>query len=361
MNRIPHGFIAPSAAFSVSPRLMQHWMDLNRIPHPGDLVYGRVLHVGEHNSLENRHGRIHMIADGSRAVFVFGARYAPDAFEGRVPERRVREADLLARSGIVGLVRTKNSLVKDPTTIEILGHVVDREGSPLNTRDHPLAIPRRPLRRDRQRAKMILNVGTAMNSGKTTSAIACCRALAGMGYAVRASKVTGTASLKDILHMQDAGAESVSDFTSLGFPSTYLLEEHELFGLFENLDAKYANNPAKFWVVELSDGILQRETAMLLQNVWLRSRIHRLVFSAADVFGALGGIQVLRDRFGLVPDAISGRCSSSPLLIRELRDQSDIPVFDNVRLDLRQLGEILLPGKAAERWPRELPDRAIAV
>ena len=353
MNRIPYGFIAPSAAFSVKPSLMQHYCpDLERMPQAGDLVYGRVLHVGKHNSLENRHGRIHMIADRSRAVFVFGARYAPDAFEGHVPERRVREADLLARSGIVGVMRTKNNLVNDPTRIEILGQVTDRDGRPLNTRDHPVAMPRTPLRRDRQRAKMILNVGTAMNSGKTTSAIACCRALAGMGHAVRASKVTGTASLKDILHMQDAGAENVSDFTCLGFPSTYLLEEHELVGIFENLDAKYANNPAKFWVVELSDGILQRETAMLLRNAWLRSRIHRLVFSAADVFGALGGIQVLREQFGLVPDAISGRCSSSPLLVRELRSQCGIPVFDNIRLDLRQLADILLPDKAAHRRRR---------
>ena len=342
MNRIPPGFIAPSAAFVINPRLMRHWLDLERVPRMGDLVYGRVLNIGEHDRLENRHGRIHMIADRSRAVFVYGTRYAPDAFEGRLPEQRTREADLLSRSGIVGAVQTRNSLVKDPTRVEIFGHVVDREGTPLNTRDHPVAVPRNPLRRDRSRARMILNIGTAMNSGKTTSAIACCWALSSMGHAARASKATGTASLKDILHMQDAGAEAVSDFTSLGFPSTYLLEEDDLVGIFESLDAKYANNPARYWVVELSDGILQRETAMLLQNPWLRSRIHRLIFSAADVFGALGGLHVLRDRFGLAPDAISGRCSSSPLLVRELREQTDVPVFSNTRPDLRQLGGILL-------------------
>ncbi len=342
MNRILQGVIAPSAALAVNPRLMRHWADLDRAPQVGDVVYGRVLHIGEHDSLENRHGRVHMIAPGSRAVFVYGARYAPDVFEGRVPEHRLREVDLLAKSGLIGVVHSKNHLVKDPSRIEILGHVVDGNGAPLNTRDHPVAMPKRPLRRVRRRARMVLNVGTAMNSGKTTSAITCCAALTGLGHAVRASKVTGTASLKDIFHMQDAGAEIVSDFTSLGFPSTYLLGEEELFGIFENLDAKYGNDPAKFWVVELSDGILQRETAMLLQNAWLRSRIHRLVFSAADVFGALGGIHVLRDRFGLVPDAISGRCSSSPLSVRELAEQTDIPVFDNMRRDLRRLAEILL-------------------
>ena len=67
-----------------------------------------------------------------------------------------------------------------------------------------------------------------MNSGKSTSATACCWALTNLGYDVRASKVTGTASLKDILHMQDAGASIVNDFTHFGFPSTYLLEEKEV-------------------------------------------------------------------------------------------------------------------------------------
>jgi hypothetical protein len=63
-----------------------------------------------------------------------------------------------------------------------------------------------------------------------------------MGYDVSASKVTGTASLKDILHMQDAGASIVNDFTHFGYPSTYLLEEKEVVKIFNDLDLKYANN-----------------------------------------------------------------------------------------------------------------------
>jgi hypothetical protein len=163
-----------------------------------------------------------------------------------------------------------------------------------------------------------------------------------MGHAVRASKVTGTASLKDILHMQDAGAERVSDFSHLGFPSTYLLEEDELLGIFHDLDGKFANNPSKYWVVEFADGILQRETAMLLRDPRVRSRIHRLVFSASDAFGAIGGLRILREEFDLEPDAISGRCSSSPLMIRELREWTKVPVFDNRTRDLRALSEILI-------------------
>ena len=142
--------------------------------------------------------------------------------------------------------------------------------------------------------------------------------------------------------MQDAGAETVSDFSHFGFPSTYMLDEPTLTGIFENLDARYAASPNKFWVVEFADGILQRETAMLLRDPRVRSRIHRLVFSASDAFGAIGGLRILREEFDLEPDAISGRCSSSPLMIQELREWTKVPVFDNRTRDLRALSEILI-------------------
>jgi len=342
MKKIRPGFILPSAAYTIQLRQVKHYAKLDKPPEIGDVLFGRVSYIGEHSSLENKEGRIHMINDGTRAVFVYGNRYAPDAFEGFVPPENVPEVDMLARSGMVGIMREKNTATKDPTKIEILGYVLDADGQPLNTRNFPIAMPKTPLKREKKRARMILHIGTSMNAGKSTSAIACCWALSALGYAVRASKITGTASLKDILHMQDAGAEYVSDFTHLGYPSTYMLEEEAVVGIFENLDAKFAANSQKFWVVELADGVFQRETALLLKNEYVRSRIHRLVFSASDAFGAIGGLRVLKEEFGLVPDAISGRCTSSPLMIRELRQRTNINVYNNVLRDLKQLGEILL-------------------
>ena len=342
MKKIRAGYILPSAAFTIQPRQVKFFDAIDRAPEPGDLVYGRISYVSQHSSLENKHGRIHEINDGTRAVFVYGNRYAPDAFEGFVPDRPLAEADLLARSGMIGVMRTKNAAVKDPSKVDVLGYVVDEAGKVVNTREHPIAKPKRPLDEARRRSPMILHVGTSMNSGKSTSASACCWALSAMGHGVRGSKVTGTSCLKDILHMQDAGAERVSDFSYLGYPSTYMLDFDSLSGIFRDLDAKFANNPKKYWVVEIADGILQRETAALLREDYVRSRIHRLVFSAADAFGAIGGVRLLEEEFGLVADAISGRCSSSPLMIRELGDRTSIPVFDNIVRDLRTLSSILL-------------------
>jgi hypothetical protein len=342
MKPIRPGYILPSAALTVPPRAIRGYEPRDAPPAVGDLVYGRIHLLGQHGSLENKHGRIHEIHDGTRAVFVWGNRYAPDMFEALVPDRATDEADLIARSGIIAQMRVKNAEMKDPTRVKLLGSVLDGNGEVLNTLRFPLAKPRNPIDRTKRRSPMILHVGTSMNSGKSTSATACCWALSAMGHAVRASKVTGTASLKDVLHMQDAGAERVSDFSNLGFPSTYMLETEQLMEIFQNLDAKFANNPKKFWVVEFADGILQRETAALLRDEYVRSRIHRLIFSAGDALGAIGGVRVLEEEFGLRPDAISGRCSSSPLTVREMQEHTRVPVYNNVIRDLRQLSEILL-------------------
>jgi hypothetical protein len=342
MKSIRPGYILPSAAVTISPRLIRGYETRDKRPEVGDLVYGRVVYLGQHGSLENKSGRIHVINDGTCAVFVYGNRYAPDAFEALIPDRSEPEVDLIARSGMVAKMTVKNAAMKDPTRVKVLGYVVDRRGAVINTRAYPTVKPLGELDVRRRRSPMILNVGTSMNSGKSTSAAACCWALSAMGHTVRAAKVTGTSSLKDILHMQDAGAERVSDFSYLGFPSTYMLDFDALLGIFKDLDAKFANNPKKYWVVEIADGILQRETAALLRHEYVRSRIHRLIFSAGDAFGAIGGVRVMEEEFGLRPDAISGRCSASPLIVRELQERTKVPVFDNVVRDLKQLSEILI-------------------
>ena len=181
-----------------------------------------------------------------------------------------------------------------------------------------------------------------MNSGKSMTAAACCWALSTIGYNVRASKVTGTASLKDILHMNDAGASVYNDFTHFGYPSTYMLERDDVLRIFRDIDLKFANNPKNFWVVELADGILQRETAMLLASPQVQDRLHRLVFCAGDALGCIGGLQVLREQFDLVPDAISGIVASAPLARAELSRFASIPMFDNLERSLESISEVLI-------------------
>lgn len=340
LTKIEQGFIRPSAAFSVKRSDIKYYRRAIKKPDVGDVVYGEICRMGEHSTLENASGRVHMIQDGTRAVFVFGNRYAPDYYEGIIPGKYQKEVDLIARSGLLGIVQTKNTVRKDPTRVKILGYVCDHSGRILNTRMFPLVKPRR-LTKSWPRARMILVCGTAMNSGKSMSAVACCWALSSAGHKVRASKVTGTASLRDILHMNDGGASPYSDFTYLGYPSTYMLKKDEVLDIFNKLDLKYANNPTNYWVVEFADGINQRETAMLLSSPDVKSRIHKFIFCSNDAFGAVGGLAMLKEKYGLVPDMISGLCASSPLYVRELKEFTDIPVFNSMSFDQPYLVSML--------------------
>jgi hypothetical protein len=340
MNKIDRGFILPSAALTIKQSQIKHYEFKDKTPKVGDLVYGEIIRIGQHSSLENVSGRIHKIHDGTKAVFIFGNRYAPDYFEGFVPKEAVEYADLIARSGIVGIAETKNALIKDATKIKLMGYICDSSGKVLNTLDFPL-IKTKKISKKMPRAKMILVCGTSMNSGKSMAAAACCWALSSTEHKVRASKITGTASLKDILYMNDAGAHPYADFSYLGYPSTYMLEKEQLIGIFNQLDLKYANNPENFWVVELADGIIQRESSILLKTEEVRSRIHKLIFCANDAFGAIGGLGILKG-LDLEPHAISGICSSSPLHIRELGNFTNIPAFNSAESEVTVLAEILL-------------------
>jgi hypothetical protein len=93
--------------------------------------------------------------------------------------------------------------------------------------------------------------------------------------------------------------------------------------------------------VELADGVIQRETKMLLNSPEVRSRIYKLIFCASDAFGAIGGLSTLAG-FGLKPDVLSGVCSSSPLSVRELSAFTDIPVFSSAQPDTNGLAEVLI-------------------
>lgn len=340
MKKIKQNCIIPSAAFSVPKSRIKQYELRDKAPEVGDLIYGEVSLLGQHLELESTSARIHSIYDGTCAVFVFGNRYAPDYYEGFVPQCLGKTVDLLARSGLVGEVRCKNEMISDPTQVRVLGYVCDNEGKVVNTRDYVLIRPRQKSSTGK-RAKMILCVGSSMNSGKSFAAAACCYALSSKMKTVRAAKVTGTASLKDILLMEDCGAQHIADFSYLGFPSTYMLEHEVLMRIFSTIDLKYGNNPQNYLVIEFADGLLQRETAMLLHEPEVRKRIHKVVLCAQDAFGVYGGLQLMRERFDLVPSAISGICSSSPLAIREMREFTDLPILNSANRDFQTIYDII--------------------
>ncbi len=68
IRKISKGFILPSAAFTIRPSQVKFYKLSDKPPQPGDVVYGIVSRIGQHSSLENAFGRIHIIHDGTKAV-----------------------------------------------------------------------------------------------------------------------------------------------------------------------------------------------------------------------------------------------------------------------------------------------------
>jgi hypothetical protein len=182
--------------------------------------------------------------------------------------------------------------------------------------------------------------GTSMDSGKTHTVVSLVRGLVQAGHSVACIKLTGTACCQDIWKMGDAGAWPTLDFVDGGLPSTYLCEVQELTELFATLRSHAAAQGVQHVVVEIADGVLQRETAALLGHHPFTSQVDGWVLAAGDPLGALGAQHILR-RAGIEPIAASGLLTCSPLAAREAELATGLRVLTADALAAGTLNEVL--------------------
>jgi hypothetical protein len=170
-----------------------------------------------------------------------------------------------------------------------------------------------------------------MDAGKTHTVMSLIMGLRKKGLAVAGIKLTGTATGKDTWNMLDAGACVALDFVDGGFPSTYLSTFDELLHLYDLLISRAALEGASWVVVEIADGLLQRETAALLRHPGFAASVDAWIFAAGDPLAAAGGISVLRG-WGIEPLAISGVVSMSPLGVKETQAATQLRCLTGAEL-----------------------------
>lgn len=303
-------------------------------PRIGDLLVAEVISLGKHSTIESTTGQIINIFPGDIFIGAFGNRYATDQYEGYVPAQWPETCDLLSIGGVCGEVVSAHSSMAAPTRLRVLGALCRADSRPLNLRSFALTAPVMP-----SSGQTILVVGTAMNSGKTTTVGTLVRALHRAGFRVAAAKLTGTAAGKDGRYFMSCGASPVFDFTTCGFPSTYLLSEAELLGICHDLFNWLDATAPDFSVIEIADGIFQRETRMLLNSTLLRDRVDHLFFAANDSLGAVCGVQTLQAE-GWPVRAVTGVVTASPLCMREVESVINVPCLS---IDAIVNGAQLLP------------------
>lgn len=293
-------------------------------PAAGDLVLARVESVGQHKRLHTVDGGRKTLFPGDLVVVAYAHRYAPNQFEAHVP-RDLSVCDLAAGGGIAARVVSRHARMRTPTRLHPLGLVAsEADGVPLNVAGFALEPPvvRAPLS-----IPVMAVVGTSMDAGKTTTAAHLVRGLSNQGQRVGYAKVTGTAAAGDPGLLRDAGAHAVLDFTDVGYASTYRLPNRAIESVFEDLLLHLAATGVDSIVIEVADGLLQRETQALLESAAFGRRVQGIVFTAADSLGAAGGIQWLKER-RLPVVAMSGRLMTAPLQVREAAAATRLPLYD---------------------------------
>ena len=296
----------------------------SRPPAVGDVAVVAVKEVGYHHHLDTAEARRFRMYEGDHLLCVFGNRYATDVYEGKVLALDDNKLHLLSRSGVIGTVVSRNRDVKEPTTLSLRGYLGDASGNRINLID--LAKARKPgsARPDAGLA-VVLVVGTGMNTGKTTVTRRVLHELVQRGLNVAGCKLTGTTSPRDLQEMQSTGALVATDFSDYGFPSTYGATLPELILLFNRMLDACGRAKPDVVIMEIADGILQRETEMLLGDEEFRRRVRGVIVTAPCAASALYAASRV-EKAGLGVWAVSGIITNSPLFVQEFSGRSSVPV-----------------------------------
>jgi hypothetical protein len=292
-------------------------------PVSGDLGLFRIKEIGYHQNLITKDDKKLRLYENDLFVGVFGNRYATDAFEGRVG--KLNKISLLTAAGMVGTVRSRHRSIKRSTKLAFVGLLVDKNDNRLNLKElffHkslPKSFPK----------NLILVVGSGMNSGKTTTASKLINGLSKEGIKVSACKLTGSVSNRDKNELFSASADFVTDFSDYGFPSTYLCKKEELLNLFKTMLSDIEKRSPDIIVMEIADGILQRETKMLLTHKEMHDHTKGILLAAESAPSALFSSNQLQ-QWGYEIIAVSGAITSSPLSSQEFIENSEIPLISSV-------------------------------
>ncbi|PLY03081.1 MAG: DUF1611 domain-containing protein [Desulfuromonas sp.] len=296
------------------------------VPQAGDLVLARVDSLGQHRRLELTTSRRAEMFEGDEIVVAFGNRYAPDQFEGIVPDK-FEPCRLVAAGGVAARVLNWHTRMKRATKITPIGLLTDKKGNRINLRNF-----RMPQTEGAAERPFVLAVaGTSMNSGKTTACSNLVKGMVRRNLRVAAAKITGTGAGADYRILVDAGADPVYDFVDAGYVSTYRITDEALLDVVKTLCGHLEESGVDIIILEIADGLLQRETARIFNMAEFTSRLDGIIFAANDALGAQSGISRLSS-LGLPLIGCTGVLTSSPLATRETEAATGLPVYQTNNL-----------------------------
>lgn len=297
-----------------------------------------------YNTLELTSGRMAKVGRGDIVVGALGHRKALFGYSGHVPEN-VKAGDIIQMLNIGGVLGVCDSVNPDkgkPFDCRVLGVVLqfpylgERIGIPARAGYRQLDYD---AKLDTRGVPVIALAGTCMEAGKTAAACAIVSRMRHRGLVVDAFKATGVSLRRDILAMEDAGARNSMIFTDLGIITTTRKTGPALT---RTMLTQLAESRPDVIVFELGDGLLGHYGVdSILECEDIRKALTGVVLSANDPVAAWGGVQLLRDRFGIDPCVVTGPSTDNDVGVQIIQDQLNVPAF-NAMTNAAALGDRII-------------------
>jgi hypothetical protein len=295
----------------------------------GVLIAVRVLNnKSRYNQLELTSGRMATVTMGDIVVGALGHRNALRGYSGHLPSslKPGDNVQLLNIGGVIGICDSANPDVGAPFECEVLGTVLEfpylgeRIGVPAragsSTLDYDVEL-------DTNGVPVVALAGTCMDSGKTAAACAIVGRLRHLGLNVAACKATGVSLRRDVLAMEDAGAEETMIFSDLGVVTTTADNGPALTrSILSSLGAKKPD----VIVLELGDGLLgSYGVAAILADEQIHAALSAVVLCANDPVSAWGGAKILRDEYNIEPAVVTGPATDNDVGVQQISERLSLP------------------------------------
>lgn len=284
----------PDVSFEVEPLPRRAWAT-------GDYVVGEVVPPASPLSrIELSSGRMVEVVEGDLVVGALGVRYATlESVGGWQNVGNDRRMEALTGAGLFGKSTSNSTMLPPLLQLQYKGHV-HIGGGKAAMRDYVPPVPERAFN-----LPVVLLIGTSMSAGKTTTARAIVRLLKEDGLSVTGAKLTGAGRYRDVLSMQDAGADHVFDFVDAGLPST-VVPERAYRGTLRDLLSRIAAVQADVLVAEVGASPLEpyNGTAAIGE---IGASVRCTVLSASDPYAVTG----VTAAFGRRPDLVTGLATST--------------------------------------------------
>jgi hypothetical protein len=311
----------------------------------GGVIAARVLTAkSTYNTLELPSGRFSQVKPGDLIAGALGHRKALFGYSGHVPDE-VKVGDklnLLNLGGVIGVHDGGSPDLGAPFIVEVLGQVLhfpflgERIGVPAHITQGALPIEEIL---DVRGIPVVAIVGSCMNAGKTAAACSLVQSFTHLGLRVAAGKTTGVSLRRDILSMEDAGARKVLVFTDLGIVTTTPDTAPQAARTILN---NLAREQPDAIILELGDGLLGLYGVNeILATTEISASFSAVVLAASDPVAAWGGVQLLRDRYGLECTAITGPATDNAAAARLVEEQAGC-LARNARTQAEELAHAVL-------------------